>query len=128
MNCLGLTINPKLNLLLTAIIMDHDVSRKSLTINFRDPNYSAERGGFHPVEIMIDERELIQYITDFSYLGRGAYPDLSKEIEFDFRNQIFCHLQREYALQDGAQVFKLWQANFVAYNDLGAYQIEVSIS
>ena len=28
-----------------------------VTVNFRDPKYSAEQGGYHPVEIMITGNE-----------------------------------------------------------------------
>ena len=30
--------------------------------NFRDPGYSAESGGYHPVEIRLDEHARIQYL------------------------------------------------------------------
>ena len=52
---LALPIEQKLNEILTAITIDNDLGRKAFTVNFRDPNYSAETGGFHPVDIHVDE-------------------------------------------------------------------------
>ena len=40
-------------------------------LNFRDPDYSAESGGYHPVEICVDAQGRIQYITDFAYYGQA---------------------------------------------------------
>lgn len=43
-----------------------------LTINFRDPEYSPETGGWHPVEIRLipaGEDWLLDYVTDFHYAG-----------------------------------------------------------
>ncbi|GAK85917.1 hypothetical protein JCM19238_3507 [Vibrio ponticus] len=59
---------------------------KALTFNFRDTSYSAEDGGWHPVEIRIEQENgqwHFCYITDFSYVG-DPYPELAKEVDFDF--------------------------------------------
>lgn len=45
-----------------------------LTFNFRNPGYSAEQGGVHPVEIRLVrglDDWLFDYVTDFSYQGLG---------------------------------------------------------
>ncbi len=48
-----------------------------LTFNFRNPGYSAEQGGVHPVEIRrvrgLDDW-LFDYVTDFSYQGLARMP------------------------------------------------------
>ena len=124
---LHLPIMGKLNEILTAIIIDYNLSRTAFTVTFRDPHYAADSGGFHPVEICIDERELIQYITDFSYLGSGSYSELVKELDFDFMNMFFSHMGRDYPLRHGAELFKIWQQNFVTYHQEGVYEVEVSI-
>ena len=36
-------------------LTEHQQVNDSVTINFRDPNYSAENGGFHPVEIRLEK-------------------------------------------------------------------------
>uniref|UniRef100_UPI001E3F12B7 DUF2787 family protein n=1 Tax=Escherichia coli TaxID=562 RepID=UPI001E3F12B7 len=48
-------------------------SVRAVVINFRDPDYSAESGGFHPVEMRFirqDNEWYFDYVTDFSYMGR----------------------------------------------------------
>ena len=40
-----------------------------VTINFRDPYYSVVAGGFHPVEMRLDESGILEYITDFAFVG-----------------------------------------------------------
>lgn len=43
---------------------------EAVVINFRDPDYSAESGGFHPVEMRFirqDNEWYFDYVTDFSY-------------------------------------------------------------
>jgi hypothetical protein len=76
----GLTLPVKLFKLLNTEIAkytDDITSYNALTFNFRDTDYSACAGGYHPVEIRIerigsnhkpDYWQLV-YITDFSYQG-----------------------------------------------------------
>lgn len=56
---------------------DTDVSA-GVTLNFRDPDYSAESGGYHPVEIAVDGEGRILYITDFAYFGIGPFAELDR--------------------------------------------------
>ena len=54
-----------------------------LTFNFRNPGYSAEQGGVHPVEIRLIrglDGWLFDYVTDFSYQGLGRDAELCKEL------------------------------------------------
>ncbi len=84
-------------------------------INFRDPDYSAESGGYHPVEIAVDGHGRIQYITDFAYVGDARYAELDKELDFDFSYGKFQQMGREFDIRDGAALYKIWQANFCSY-------------
>ena len=56
---------------------------EGVILNFRDPDYSAESGGYHPMEIYVNAEGRIQYITDFAYYGQGPYAELDKELDFD---------------------------------------------
>ncbi|PML49363.1 hypothetical protein BCT76_08165 [Vibrio tasmaniensis] len=108
---------------------------ESFTINFRDTTYSAEAGGYHPVEIMLlkeDESQYqIQYLTDFAYQG-NIYPELERNVDFDIANgQTFiapmgwqsCHNQSI------VEFYSLWEGNFLAYLQMGAYdEIKISMS
>lgn len=88
-------------------------------LNFRDPNYSMDKGGFHPVEISIDNNGTINYITDFSY----SYGELSKEIDFDFSCQEFQMFGKAMPISKGKSLFKLWQGNFCEYYKMGVFAV-----
>ena len=62
-----------------------------LTFNFRNPGYSAEQGGVHPVEIRLVRGLndwLFDYVTDFSYQGLGQDAELCKELDFNFLDAV----------------------------------------
>jgi len=105
-------------------ITEHD----DIIINFRDPNYSAETGGFHPVEVYILANGTIQYITDFAFVGGGGYEELVKEIDFDISLNLFQHFSHEYPIELGRDMYTIWQQNFVSYHQMGVYQTTVTIT
>lgn len=94
-------------------------------LHFRDPDYSPETGGFHPVEISISGAGVIQHLTDFAYYGSGPFAELGKEIDFDFALGFFEHLSRLFRISRGRDLFRLWQSNFCAYYRMGTYAVEV---
>lgn len=96
-----------------------------IIVNFRDPNYSAEGGGYHPVEIMISREKNIQYITDLAFVG-SHYPELAKELDWDLSCHRFCHMGQDYVLGQGKSIFKIWQKNFCHYHLNGAFQVTVT--
>jgi len=96
---------------------------EALYINFRDPDYSPESGGFHPVEIMVSGAGIIQYITDFAYVGYP--PELVKEIDFDFSYGVFQHMGRDFPIGNNHSFFCLWQSNFCAYYNMGVFNVTV---
>jgi hypothetical protein len=102
------------------------VPASGVILHFRDPGYSAETGGFHPVEICIRATGRIEYITDFAFVGRGPYAELVKEIDFDFSLGLLQHFSREFPIYAGRELFAVWQENFVAYHRMGAYTVEAS--
>lgn len=95
-------------------------------LNFRDPGYSAEDGGYHPVEIGINAAGEVQYITDFSYVGQGGYAELTKELDFDFSLSLFQQMGRDYPLEQGAGLFKIFQSNFCSYYHSDVFEVEIS--
>ncbi|WP_427500908.1 DUF2787 family protein [Methylomonas sp. MED-D] len=113
-------------------IIQHEIDQSSVdtmagfTINFRDPDYSAESGGYHPVEIAVDEQGRILYITDFAYYGSGPYAELDKEIDFDFGYKVFQHMGREFPIERGASLFELWQSNFCDYVERQVFEVSLS--
>ena len=99
---------------------------EGVTFNFRDPDYSAESGGYHPVEISVDGEGRISYITDFAYVGIGAFAELDREIDFDFGFRVFQHMGREFPIERGASLFRIWQANFCSYVERQVFQISIT--
>ena len=102
---------------------------KAVTLNFRDPDYSPEAGGFHPVEVRIEKQatswQLI-YITDFSYQGRHT-PELIKEIDVCFSiKQVYHFLAGWLNVREGTELLALFISNFVEYYNTGCYQVTVT--
>jgi hypothetical protein len=121
---------PVSDALVAIIQQEHDKAEidcsSGFTLNFRDPDYSAESGGYHPVEIAVDGNGRIQYITDFAYYGSGPYAELDKEIDFDFSYNVFQHMGREFPITRGAELFELWQSNFCDYVARQVFEVSVS--
>ncbi|MDX7730765.1 DUF2787 family protein [Aeromonas caviae] len=129
----ALPVTPALLALLSqeAERTDLDLGRcTQLTFNFRNPGYSAEQGGVHPVELRLIRGLhgwVFDYITDFSYQGLGQDAELGKELDFN----LSCD---EHYLQgwgplpsvEARELFALWQSNFIAYGQLGYFTVIVS--
>ncbi|MDC5853276.1 DUF2787 domain-containing protein [Vibrio europaeus] len=129
-----LPISSTLHTLLSEQLTVHFLSNEALTtsrylvFNFRDKSYSAEEGGFHPVEIAICHTSTgewsIEYITDFAYMG-NHYPELERNLDFDFRvGQFFVAYRGWLPMQgsrDAKELYQLWECNFLAYVDTDAY-------
>ena len=101
-----------------------------LTFNFRNPGYSVEQGGVHPVEIRLIrglDGWLFDYVTDFSYQGLGHDAELCKELDFNFLDDEH-YLQGWGPIQrsEAHELFTLWQTNFVAYCRMAYFTVEVS--
>ena len=106
-----------------------DPSLCALTFNFRDPNYSSENGGFHPVELRLEKHnDLWQfiYITDFSYQG-SPYPELVKEIDVCFETKRVYSLFGGWLNQRNAkELIKLFISNFIEYHSMNVYQTKIN--
>ena len=101
-----------------------------LTFHFRNPGYSAEQGGVHPVEIRLVrglDDWLFDYVTDFSYQGLGQDAELCKELDFNF--PAGEHVMQGWGplgLAEARELFALWQRNFIAYCGLECFSVTVS--
>jgi len=94
-------------------------------VNFRDPGYSAEKGGYHPVEVMISGDGRIRYVTDFSFVGTPPQVELAKELDFDFDHNVFQQMGHDFPIGNGRSLFRTWQANFCAYHRDTTYETQV---
>ncbi len=122
-----LAISNTLILILNKEIQLHrevDISSGCI-FNFRDPDYSAEGGGYHPVEIYIDENGRFKYLTDFAYVGDGHYAELVKELDFDLSLGLFQQMGRDYPIAQGKGLFRIWQSNFCAYYQSKVFTVTV---
>ena len=99
---------------------------EGVIINFRDPSYSAEKKGFHPVEASFDANGDILYLTDFAYFGVPPFVELGIELDWNFEMNSFRQFDCWYELQCGRGLLGLYLANFTAYYNSGVYQVEVS--
>ena len=110
---------------------DLDLGRcTQLTFNFRNPGYSVEQGGVHPVEIRLIrglDGWLFDYVTDFSYQGLGQDAELCKELDFNFldgqHTMLGWGLLR---LAETRELFDIWQSNFIAYCRLECFSVTVA--
>lgn len=90
----------------------------AITFNFRSPDYSAEHGGYYPVEINIERQGdtwQLCYITDFTYVGSGYFTELAKNTDFDFTHDEFQSVFGVTRLSDAAEFYAIWEANFLEY-------------
>lgn len=129
----ALPVTPALLALLSqeAERTDLDLGRcTQLTFNFRNPGYSAEQGGVHPVEIRLVrglDDWLFDYVTDFSYQGLGQDAELCKELDFNFLDGEHTMLGwGPLRLAEARELFDIWQSNFIAYCRLECFSVTVS--
>ena len=126
---LALPVSQRFTAALTEELGDMSVSNSAVTLNFRDPSYSAETGGFHPVEIRLERRgdafDII-YITDFAYIGIGPFAELVRELDFDFQSGVFQNLHGIFPIETGYDIYRIWEGNFLHYwRELSAFQVSV---
>jgi hypothetical protein len=102
-----------------------------ITLNFRDAGYSAETGGYHPVEIRIvkhNSQWQFDYITDFSLQG-CPYPELVKEIDICYQSgQVYSLYGGKLNKQDGDELIELFLNNFICYVETGVFSVSVTFN
>lgn len=102
---------------------------EDVIFSFRDENYDAESGGYHPVEIHLVKLKglwCFDYITDFTYVGCGHNAELTKEIDFDFTSGIGFQLYTgDDDLKFFTELFDIWQMNFVSYFKSGVFKTKI---
>jgi len=115
---LAVPMSPMFTLYIADLLAPHE-NEKAVTFNFRDPNYSADDGGYHPVEIRLEndgDGWHFSYITDFCYVGSGYMAELAKDLDFDFDAGVFQNLFGTYPIEQAIEIFQVWESNFVYYS------------
>jgi hypothetical protein len=97
-----------------------------VALNFRDQSYSAENGGYHPVEIHVDSKGEILSITDFAYFGCPPMVELGIELDWSFEQGYFRQFDSMYDLECGRSLLGLYTRNFTASYQSGVYEVEVT--
>ncbi len=126
---LPLPVTSKLTDIIKDALKGKDLKGKtSVTLNFRDPDYSAENGGYHPVEIMLkrkgDEWHIL-YITDFCYVGIGPYAELVKDLDFDFGTGVFQTTYGYFRIEEALDIYPIWEQNFITYFRIDSFEITI---
>jgi hypothetical protein len=115
---LALPMSPMFTLYIADLLAPHE-NEKVVTINFRDPNYSSDDGGYHPVEIRLENEGhagwRFCYITDFVFVGSGYMAELAKDLDFDFDAGVLQSLHGTYPIEQAIEIFQVWESNFVYY-------------
>lgn len=89
-------------------------------INLWSSSYSAETGGYRPVEVMIRDSQVI-YMTDFTYIGSGPYAELVKGMDWDFSARECGQTGMYFDLEEAVELWGLYQSNFVDYFKAGKF-------
>lgn len=125
----ALSLSPLFELYIADLLVPYQ-NENGVTINFRDPNYSADDGGYHPVEIRLENESdgwRFCYITDFCFVGSGYCAELAKDLDFNFEAGVFQNLHGIYPIEQATEMYILWEMNFMCYaDDLKVFDITVS--
>ncbi|MDI5833420.1 DUF2787 family protein [Shewanella xiamenensis] len=107
-----------------------NIDSNAVTINFRDPDYSPQTGGFHPVEIRLEKGKdqwQLCYITDFCYVGYQGQWELVKELDFDFSCGVFHSISGLLVIEAAAELYPIWEQNFLCYwQEMDAFNVSIS--
>lgn len=99
----------------------------AITLYFRDPDYSPELGGFHPVEVRL-EKQLnhwrLVYVTDFAFHGY----ELIKDIDICFNSkQVYSSIGGWINHDEAKELIELFSDNFTSYHHMDVYQVQVNL-
>lgn len=125
-----LSLSPLFELYIADLLAPYK-NENAITINFRDPSYSADDGGYHPVEMRLENEGdgwRFCYITDFCYVGSGYCAELAKDLDFDFDAGVFQNLHGKCPIEQATEIYIIWEMNFMCYaDDLKVFNITVSV-
>jgi hypothetical protein len=130
-NGLALPVSSRLAEAIRPLLDSYNQSNETTAIlNFRDPRYSAETGGYHPVEIMLEKwgsEWKFCYITDFRYVGAGLDAELVKDLDFNFQAGVFQDITGHYPIETAQMIYPIWEDNFLTFwTQMSVYEVEQS--
>lgn len=102
----------------------------SITLNFRDPDYSAENGGFHTVEVRLERQQKhwrLVYVTEFAFRGYPE-PELVKDIDICFNSkQIYSLFSGWIGENESRELITLFSQNFATYYEMDVYRVHIKL-
>ena len=102
----------------------------AITLNFRDPDYSAEAGGFHPVEVRLEKQQdhwRLVYVTDFAFRGH-PFPELVKDIDICFNSkQVYSLFSGWIGENESRELITLFSQNFAIYYEMDVYRVHIKL-
>lgn len=104
----------------------------SITLNYSNADYTAETGGYRPVEIRLKRKQgnhwHICYVTEFTYAATPFGQESAYAIDFDFSQARGYQLgMTSGPITAYGPLFSLWQRNFCRYHSHDVYQCKISI-
>ncbi|WP_371377716.1 DUF2787 family protein [Thalassotalea aquiviva] len=106
-----------------------DEGAKRITLNFLDPGYCAQTGGYHPVNVgLVKDMKEWRLISISDYAYQGLSNDLVKEIDICFTtNKAYSMFTEWLDSGDSQELLSMLLNNFVEYYDMGVYRTAVYI-
>ena len=108
----------------------HPNNSNAITINFRDADYSADNGGYHPVEVRLEKQQdhwRLVYVTDFAFRG-SPFPELVKDIDICFNSQqVYSLFSGWIGELEARELVSMFCDNFIAYQKMGVYTVEIQL-
>jgi hypothetical protein len=108
---------------------DPDSSSLGITFNFRDINYSADSGGYHPLEARVIKHNNLwqfEYITDFCFVG-FPYPELAKDIDVCFQSkQVYTQFGIGMSKQEADEFLSMFLNNFISYVEMDVFTVKIT--
>ncbi len=121
---------PFYQLLTQELINTNPKDANAITLYFRDPDYSPQRGGFHPVEVRLEKQVdhwRLVYVTDFAFHGHDS-PELIKDIDICFNSkQVYSSIGGWISHDEGAELIELFSDNFTSYHHMNVYQVQIAL-
>jgi hypothetical protein len=99
--------------------IDTNTIKNYVIINFSDPVHTSDDEGYHPVEVMVSPMGAILYITEFGY----ANQELVKDLDFDFKLNLFHQRGQDCSMNDGVRLFRIFQSNFCEHYENGVFKV-----
>lgn len=130
-NGLALPVSSRLAEALSALLDSYQQSNENTAIlSFRDPKYSADTGGYHPVEFRLEKwgsEWKFCYITDFRFVGSGLDAELVKDLDFNFQAGLFQDITGYYPIETAQTIYPIWEDNFMTFwKQMSVYEVELS--